>query len=797
MLRRMSQINRKSVLLTWLLSYMAVLLLPIVISIIVYVQSSQALENEIHAANESLLKQARTLMDNQFETMERLNYELTWNVRIRELLYSHKYTLFPNDYTYDLYEITKTLNVYKNSYSLVDSFYIYLADQNMVLLPDVYRDATFAYKLMHDSAELPLETWKTHITQKNFKGFIPMWRVTEDGSRRKAVAYVSTHPPDNNRPVATNVIMIDPSRILHTIEHVGLFNKGHVLILNEDNEVLVSSSEEPLPLDFLFTQRMATSDFFFWEYGGERYEVSYVQSVQSKLKYVSIIPSRLFWQKAEQVRNLTYMSILISLLGGGMLTYFFLRKNYNPVRRLVQAFTTKADSDTAGGYNEFQFLQQAVDQTFLAMDRFTLERKKQMHIVRSNFIVRLLKGKLDGHIPIDEALTTFNMRLMTNDFAVMLLYVEDNTAFMESIMGKEPADKLRLQQFIMQNVLEELSARHHQGFVAELDDMSACLINFSDWEPDHRQQELLRIATEAQSFLRTKYHIQLTLSVSGVHSSLAGLSQAYVEALDAMEYKLVMGSKEILCYWDIHKHEEAGQQVGYYYPLQVEQQLINYIKIGDFPSAQNTLDEIIDRNFRGAAVSVPIARCLMLNLVSTLVKTLSEIGHVQESLPVPNRTKFEKRVEKLARCATIQDMQGQMAELLKQVCEYTSTKRQQNILQSRQKLLSDLIRQVHSFIEHNYHSPSLNITMIGNHFDMKPAYLSKLFKDSTGEGLLDGINKTRIAHAKQLVAEAGKTIGEVSVCVGFNDVNAFIRTFKKYEGITPGKYKETLGRQAD
>ncbi|WP_197080917.1 helix-turn-helix transcriptional regulator [Gordoniibacillus kamchatkensis] len=69
--------------------------------------------------------------------------------------------------------------------------------------------------------------------------------------------------------------------------------------------------------------------------------------------------------------------------------------------------------------------------------------------------------------------------------------------------------------------------------------------------------------------------------------------------------------------------------------------------------------------------------------------------------------------------------------------------------------------------------------------------MSKLFKDHTGEGLLDFINKTRIEAAKRLIAAKNSHVNEIAGSVGFNDVNAFIRTFKKYEGITPGKYKET------
>ena len=54
------------------------------------------------------------------------------------------------------------------------------------------------------------------------------------------------------------------------------------------------------------------------------------------------------------------------------------------------------------------------------------------------------------------------------------------------------------------------------------------------------------------------------------------------------------------------------------------------------------------------------------------------------------------------------------------------------------------------------------------------------------------LNKVRIEAAKRLLAGAKESasfqvIGEM---VGFNSVHTFMRVFKKYEGITPGKYRE-------
>ncbi|WP_284638577.1 helix-turn-helix domain-containing protein [Paenibacillus silviterrae] len=792
------RIDRRSVLMTWLLSYMAVLLLPVSMSVIVYWQSSNTLGQEIHQANNSLLLQVREMMDNQFESMERLNLELTTNVKVRELLHSNKYERYPAEYMYDLYQVTKDFLNYQTSYSLIDLFYIYIPGKDTLLLPGVYRQSEFAYKLIHESAAFPYAKWKDIVTSKNFRGFITMTRVKEDGSRNKSLAFVSTLPPENNAPVGTNVIMIDQSRILRSLQNMELFNKGHVLILNEMNQTLVSTSEEAITLDPAFEQAMLENNSFLWKKGNQQYEVSFIESSKSKLKYVSLIPSDLFWEKAERVRSLTYMSIAISLLGGILLTSFFVMKNYYPVRRLVHALTGRMEVPRQRSFNEFSFIQEAVDHTLVEMNRIMLERKRQHPILRNNFLQRLLKGKLDGQIPVDESLAAFDIRLRSDDFAVMMIYTSDSERFLERVPGMAEPEGTKLMHFIMKNVLEELVNERHLGYVVEMEEMQACLINLSgEQQGQERLSELLDICKAAQAFLSSKYHIGVTLSVSRIHKGIHEIVNAYQEALDAMEYKLVMGSEEILSYEEIHKITSSEDpDVVYYYPLQLEQQLINFVKLGDFPMARQTLEEVIQRNLSGTVLSVTMARCLILNLASTLIKTLSEIGDSQDALLLQKLHHVEKRIERLTSCETMQEMKDQLIAFVEKVCEYTLARRQQHLQQSKQRVMEERISQIHAFIEEHYKDPNLNISMIGDHFEMKAAYLSKLFKDHTGEGLLETINRTRIAKAKRLITDRNKNVSDVAGCVGFNDVNAFIRTFKKYESITPGKYKELMEKKA-
>jgi len=51
------------------------------------------------------------------------------------------------------------------------------------------------------------------------------------------------------------------------------------------------------------------------------------------------------------------------------------------------------------------------------------------------------------------------------------------------------------------------------------------------------------------------------------------------------------------------------------------------------------------------------------------------------------------------------------------------------------------------------------------------------------------MTKLRLAEAKRLLGETDMKIEEIAEAVGYLGSNAFIRIFRKYEGITPGKYR--------
>lgn len=100
-----------------------------------------------------------------------------------------------------------------------------------------------------------------------------------------------------------------------------------------------------------------------------------------------------------------------------------------------------------------------------------------------------------------------------------------------------------------------------------------------------------------------------------------------------------------------------------------------------------------------------------------------------------------------------------------------------------------LITEVQKYIEDNY-SNDINLKDISKLFHTDMYYLCHLFKEVTGYTFKTYLTMRRMTIAKDLLAYTDKDVTQVGFDSGFNNVNHFIRTFKKAVGITPFQYKK-------
>lgn len=99
------------------------------------------------------------------------------------------------------------------------------------------------------------------------------------------------------------------------------------------------------------------------------------------------------------------------------------------------------------------------------------------------------------------------------------------------------------------------------------------------------------------------------------------------------------------------------------------------------------------------------------------------------------------------------------------------------------------LRLIREYIEENYNE-DIRLDFLSLKYGISKYYLSHMFKEQYGTSVNNYIINMRITKAKHLLRFSDLSTTEIANRVGYEDVNYFIRSFKKVENITPGEYKK-------
>ena len=84
----------------------------------------------------------------------------------------------------------------------------------------------------------------------------------------------------------------------------------------------------------------------------------------------------------------------------------------------------------------------------------------------------------------------------------------------------------------------------------------------------------------------------------------------------------------------------------------------------------------------------------------------------------------------------------------------------------------------------------LSLETVANHVGVSPYYFCKVFKQSTEMTLTEFVNRRRVEWAKRKLLNPRARVTEVAFDVGFQSISQFNRSFLKYVGESPTRYRE-------
>ncbi len=101
----------------------------------------------------------------------------------------------------------------------------------------------------------------------------------------------------------------------------------------------------------------------------------------------------------------------------------------------------------------------------------------------------------------------------------------------------------------------------------------------------------------------------------------------------------------------------------------------------------------------------------------------------------------------------------------------------------------DVITCIKKYIEENY-GKNLSLDALGEIAHLHPAYLSKIFKETTDENLSNYITEVRMQKAAQLLEQTELRIHEIMEQVGYQKSQHFSKLFKGRYAVTPKEYRK-------
>ena len=105
------------------------------------------------------------------------------------------------------------------------------------------------------------------------------------------------------------------------------------------------------------------------------------------------------------------------------------------------------------------------------------------------------------------------------------------------------------------------------------------------------------------------------------------------------------------------------------------------------------------------------------------------------------------------------------------------------------------IEKAKRFIEKNY-DKRVRLSDVAAEICLSPKYLSRVFKEITGQGFNDYKLKIKTHKAEELLKSTPYTVDQISDKFGYKNLESFIRLFKKNTGITPAAYRKQRKKNA-
>ncbi len=166
-----------------------------------------------------------------------------------------------------------------------------------------------------------------------------------------------------------------------------------------------------------------------------------------------------------------------------------------------------------------------------------------------------------------------------------------------------------------------------------------------------------------------------------------------------------------------------------------------------------------------------------LIILNTMFRLAAERGGVPPILLHRLSEKFAISIEKINSLHSLNQLQETMGI---EYCQLVHT----NQISGYSMLIKEAVRYLYS-----HFTEPFDAVAIADELSVHPSHLARQFKKETGFTMGQFVHRLRIQKAKRLLKKDLASIEQITGECGFEDAAYFIRVFKKFTGMPPGKWR--------
>lgn len=398
------------------------------------------------------------------------------------------------------------------------------------------------------------------------------------------------------------------------------------------------------------------------------------------------------------------------------------------------------------------------------LNRLSEYYRKSLPAMREQLVMGILEGRIAGE-RARAMMETYEICLDSPFYVVAALYMDVNPR-------EEQPQPAQLFTLSLKDMVQDYLMNRTRFFsTAFLDQVIVIFMLDEREEIDQVLYHLDQICKMGFRVLKSS----VTAAVGQICANTDALHTSYEEAVNAMEYRSILGSGQVLYINDIEPCSEENILVTEH----EFQNLVHAVKLGNRDETNVAIAQIMD-SIRKEPISPGQYQLLFIELLSELMK----IGRAYKLHPNQIFGEHAGSWQELYRMVTVDELEGWLQEV--------GTNLRHVLRHERRDSAARLTEQAKAYIEEHYKESDLSADSLCRCLNVSAAYFSTIFKREVGMSFVAYLTKIRLEHALELLRTTEDKTYIIASRVGYMEPNYFSYVFKKQYGISPSKYRAEM-----